>query len=72
MPESLNVIEFNDQGKGLAAGDFGAVLVSEDFGEQWFRLESPEAIDSVVSVSFIDSKQAIVATSTAIYSVTFY
>lgn len=66
----LNVIELNGYGKGIAAGDFGAILISDDHGEHWFRFGELEEPYNVVGVSFVDPNQAILATDTSIFSLT--
>ena len=69
--DCLNVIEFNRHGRGIAGGDFGLILVTEDAGKHWTRYNPHAPLDNVVDASFLDPDHAVLATSTAVFSVRF-
>jgi photosystem II stability/assembly factor-like uncharacterized protein len=67
----LNAIELNEHGKGVAAGDFGLIMTTDDAGKHWTNFENHCELNNIVDLSFVEPDRAIVATSTAILSMRF-
>ena len=70
--ENLHDVDFNGAEDGLAVGDSGTILATDDGGTTWDYRESPDPDSSIVSVSYFnpyrmfavsDSGQIIYSTS---------
>jgi len=70
--DTFNVIEVSSQGRGVAGGDFGLLMVTENFGQQWTRYETDEELNNIVDLSFVRDDQILVAASEAIFSLSFH
>lgn len=69
--ETFNAIEVNSHGLGVAGGDFGLLMITDDFGKQWTRHQSEERIDSIVDVSFAGDDRVLLATTSGVLSISF-
>lgn len=66
---SLNVIASSGPSV-FVGGDFGVLLISQDGGEHWSRYHSPFDLDHIVNICLPVRDQAILATTTAVFSLT--
>lgn len=64
---NINAVSFYDKTLGLAVGDFGGVLCSEDGGNTWFSIKN-KLQENFVSLHFTGFKEGIIISSSAIYS----
>lgn len=69
--DTFNAIEVNSNGRGVAGGDFGLLMITEDFGRKWARYERKDELGSIVDVSFIRDDRVLLAASEAIFSLSF-
>jgi photosystem II stability/assembly factor-like uncharacterized protein len=69
--DCLNTVGFDRHSRGIAAGDFGLMLVSEDKGQHWTSHRCLDDLDNFIDVCFFDNGESILATSRGIFSVTF-
>jgi photosystem II stability/assembly factor-like uncharacterized protein len=67
----LNVVETNGDGKAIAGGDAGLLLISQNAGEDWTTYSESGEFDNIIDVSFVENNRAVVATATSIYSLVF-
>lgn len=68
---TFNTIEVNNQGRGVAGGDFGLLMFTSDFGQQWTRYETGDELKNIVDLSFIQDDKVLIAASAAIFSLSF-
>ncbi len=52
--ENLHDVDFNDAEDGLAVGDSGTILATDDGGTTWDYREAPDPESSIVSVSYFN------------------
>jgi photosystem II stability/assembly factor-like uncharacterized protein len=70
--DAFNVIDFNAFGRGIAGGDFGLLMTTVDHGTRWLRRHGDEELDNIVGLcTTTEIDRAIVATTTAIFSLRF-